>query len=312
MIALPAAKDAKDWTMAVDWNGVYPALMTEFKADESLDLDATARHIEACVEAGIRGLVMLGTLGENSSLSPDEKESVMRAAVEAADGRIPVLAGTAEYTTDLAIAFAKRAERAGCSGLMALPCMVYQQDPREAIAHFRALAGATDLPLMIYNNPVSYKVDLSPADFVELADCANIVAVKESSHDSRRVTDMINACGDRYLLFCGVDDLLLENVLFGAVGWVAGLANAFPAESVRLFELARAGRVEDAVAIYRWFMPLLHLDVDVKLVQYIKLSNQITGMGSEMVRRPRLTLIGDERARVEGVVQAALDTRPNL
>jgi 4-hydroxy-tetrahydrodipicolinate synthase len=298
--------------MTADWEGVFPALMTEFRKDESLDLEATARHIEACIDAGIRGLVMLGTLGENSSLSAEEKVAVLRAAVEVANGRIPVLTGVAEYTTDLAVEFAKSAEQAGCSGLMALPCMVYQQDSREAIAHFRGLAGATDLPIMIYNNPVSYKVDLSPANFVELADCETIVAVKESSHDSRRITDMFNVCGDRYRIFCGVDDLVLENLLFGAVGWVAGLVNAFPKESVRLFELAKARRVDEAAALYRWFMPLLHLDVDVKLVQYIKLANQMTGLGSETVRRPRLTLVGDERARVESVIRTALETRPNL
>lgn len=297
--------------MTVEWSGVLPALMTEFKDDESLDLESTARHVEACIEAGVHGFVMLGTLGENNSLHPEEKEAVLRAAVETAGGRVPVLAGIAEYTTDIAVEASKAAERAGCAGLMALPCMVYQQDSREAIAHFRKLAGATNLPVMVYNNPVSYRVDLSPEDFMELADCENLVAIKESSHDSRRVTDMINLCGDRYRIFCGVDDLALENILFGAVGWVAGLANAFPEESVRLFELARAKRLEEAVALYRWFMPLLHLDVDVKLVQYLKLANQMTGMGSETVRPPRLTLVGDERARVEGTIAEALESRPN-
>ena len=298
--------------MNVEWNGVFPALMTEIKEDESLDLESTARHIESCIEAGIHGLVMLGTLGENSSLNPDEKEAVLRTAVETINGRIPVLAGVAEYTTDLAIEFTKIAERAGCTGLMALPCMVYQQDSREAMIHFRTLAGATDLPIMIYNNPVSYKVDLLPEEFAQLADCKNVVAVKESSHDSRRITDMFNVCGDRYRIFCGVDDLVLENLLFGAVGWVAGLVNSFPVESVRLFELARAGKVEEALALYRWFMPVLHLDVEVKLVQYLKLANQMTGMGSEFVRRPRLTLTGEERIRVEGIINQALETRPQI
>ena len=298
--------------MAVEWSGVLPAMMTEFKDDKSLDLDSTAQHAEACIEAGVHGLVMLGTLGENNSLHPDEKEAVLRATVEVVDGRVPVLAGAAEYTTDLAIEFAGMAERAGCSGIMALPCMVYQQDSREAVTHFRTLAGATNLPIMIYNNPVSYRVDLSAQDFVEFADCENIVAIKESSHDSRRITDMFNLCGDRYRIFCGVDDLALENVLFGAVGWVAGLANAFPAESVRLYDLARSGRVDEAVALYRWFMPLLHLDVDVKLVQYLKLANQMTGMGSEQVRAPRLTLIGEERSRIVDTIEKALESRPNL
>lgn len=298
--------------MMVDWKGVFPALMTEFREDESLDLEATARHIDRCLSAGIEGLVMLGTLGENSSLAPDEKEAVMRCAVETVAGRVPVLTGVAEYTTDLAIETIRRAERAGCDGLMALPCLVYEQDQREALAHFRAVAQASDLPIMIYNNPVSYKVDLSPTAFTELADCETIVAVKESSHDSRRITDMFNACGDRYLIFCGVDDLVLENLLFGAVGWVAGLVNAFPKEAVALYRLAVAGKVEEAVALYRWFMPLLHLDVDVKLVQYIKLANQITGEGGEWVRRPRMTLMGAERERVTAVVEEALRTRSEI
>lgn len=298
--------------MATEWAGVYPALMTEFKSDGALDLEATARHMESCMDAGVGGFVMLGTLGENPSLYADEKEQVLRMAVETAAGRVPVLTGVAEYTTDMAIDQVRRAEQAGCDGLMVLPCMVYAQDQREAVAHFRAVAEATDLPIMIYNNRVGYRVDVSPESFNDLADCANVVAVKESSHDSRRITDMFNVCGDRYRIFCGVDDLVLENVLFGAVGWVAGLVNSFPREAVRLFELGRDGRVEEAVELYRWFMPLLHLDVDTKLVQMIKLANQITGEGAEWVRRPRLTLEGEERAMVTAVVETALANRPNV
>ena len=298
--------------MTIAWSGVFPALMTEFKQDESLDLEATARHIDSCLDAGCEGLVMLGTLGENSSLAPEEKEAVLRCAVETAAGRVPVLSGVAEYTTELGIAHAARAERAGCAGLMALPCMVYEQDEREALAHFESLAAASDLPIMIYNNPVSYKVDLSPEAFLKLAKSETIVAVKESSHDSRRITDMINVCGDRYVLFCGVDDLVLENLLFGAAGWVAGLVNAFPKEAVALYRLAREGRVEEALALYRWFMPLLHLDVDKKLVQFIKLANQIAGEGAEWVRRPRLPLAGEERERVAAIVETAIAGRPNV
>jgi 1-pyrroline-4-hydroxy-2-carboxylate deaminase len=293
------------------WHGVIPALMTEMKKDGALDLESTARHIESCIEAGCEGFVMLGTLGENSSLSADEKEQVVRTAVEAAGGR-PVIAGVAEYTTNLAIEAGRRAKRAGASGLMALPTMVYQQDSREAIQHFTALARGVDLPIMIYNNHVAYKVDLSPEDFTHLTGEKNIVAVKESSHDSRRMTDMINMLGDRFALFCGVDDLVLENVLFGAVGWVSGMANSFPREAVQLFKLAEAGRTQEAVDLYRWFMPLLHLDTAVKLVQYIKLSNQMTGEGAEWVRAPRLTLEGDERTRIEAIISQAVATRPNL
>ncbi len=298
--------------MSVDWQGVFPALMTEFKADGALDLDATQRHIQSCMDAGVEGLVMLGTLGENPSLTQDEKESVLAAAVETTGGKIPVLTGVAEYTTEFAIDFVRRAERAGVAGLMALPCMVYQQDSREAANHFRTLANATDLPIMIYNNPVAYKVDLSPEVFAGLADVENIVSVKESSHDSRRITDMFNVVGDRYIIFCGVDDLVLENLLFGAKGWVCGMVNSFPREAVRLYELARDGKVAEAYELYKWFMPLLHLDVDVKLVQMIKLANQMTGEGSEVVRAPRLILEGADRAHVEAVVNHALETRPNL
>jgi len=298
--------------MSVDWSGVFPALMTEFHEDGRLDLDGTQRHIKSCLDAGIKGLIMLGTLGENSSLRPEEKEAVLSAAVEASEGKIPVLSGVAEYTTEFAIEHTARAKRAGCAGLMVLPSMVYQQDQREGKAHFEAIARATDLPIMIYNNPVSYKLDMSPQSFVEMSNIENIVAVKESSNDSRRLTDMINTCGDRYLMFCGVDDLVLENLMFGAVGWVSGLVNSFPREAVALYDCAKAGRTEEAVALYRWFMPLLHLDVDVKLVQYIKLSNQMTGEGAEWVRRPRMTLEGKERAKVMQIIETALENRPNL
>ena len=298
--------------MGVDWAGVFPALMTEFKQDGVLDLEATARHMESCLDAGVTGFVMLGTLGENPSLYPDEKEQVLNMAVETAAGRVPVLSGVAEYTTDMAIDHVRRAEKAGCEGLMVLPCMVYPQDQREAKAHFRAVANATNLPIMVYNNRVAYKVDLNPESFNDLADCPNIVSVKESSHDSRRITDMFNVCGERYSIFCGVDDVVLENVLFGAVGWVSGLVNSFPREAVRLFELARENKVDKAVELYRWFMPLLHLDVDTKLVQMIKLANQMTSEGREWVRLPRMTLEGDERAAVVATVEEALANRPNV
>ena len=298
--------------MSVTWSGVFPALMTEFNKDGSLDLDGTQRHIKSCMDAGIEGLVMLGTLGENASLRAEEKETVLKAAVEATGGKIPVLSGVAEYTTELGLEHAARAKRAGCEGLMVLPSMVYQQDQREGQAHFNAIANGANLPVMIYNNPVSYKLDMTPESFVEMSVNNNIVAVKESSNDSRRMTDMINACGDRYAMFCGVDDLVLENLMFGATGWVSGLVNSFPKEAVALYTYAKAGNMEEAVALYRWFMPLLHLDVDVKLVQYIKLANQMTSEGSEWVRRPRMELIGDERKKVEAIVRKALDTRPNI
>jgi 4-hydroxy-tetrahydrodipicolinate synthase len=298
--------------MTLTWRGVIPALMTEMKQNGDLDLEATARHIDSCLGAGCEGFVMLGTLGENSSLSLEEKEAVVAAAAKAVKGRVPVIAGVAEYTTRLAIESANRMGKAGAAGIMALPTMVYQTDARESIHHFRTLARNVDLPIMIYNNHVAYKVDLKPEDFDALKDEKNIVAVKESSHDSRRITDMINLLGDRYAIVCGVDDLVLENGLFGATGWVSGLANAFPREAVQLFRLAKAGRTAEAVDLYRWFMPLLHLDVATKLVQYIKLANQMTGEGSEWVRAPRLTLEGEERQRIAAIVQHAIDTRPQL
>jgi 4-hydroxy-tetrahydrodipicolinate synthase len=298
--------------MKPDWHGVIPALMTEMKEDGSLDQEATSRHIESCLAAGCTGFVMLGTLGENSSLSLAEKEAVVANAARTVRGRVPIIAGVAEYTTKLAVTAANQMGIAGADGIMALPTMVYQTDARESVHHFRTLARNVPLPIMIYNNHVAYKVDLKPEDFLQLADVDNIVAVKESSHDSRRITDMINLLGDRYAIVCGVDDLLLENALFGATGWVSGLANSFPREAVQLFNLAKAGRTAEAVELYRWFMPLLHLDVATKLVQFIKLANQISGEGAEWVRPPRLPLVGEERAMVERLVGHALSTRPNL
>ena len=295
-----------------DWHGVMPALMTEMHRDGSLNLEGTAEHVESSLAAGCSGVIMLGTLGENCSLTAAEKERVARTGVEAANARVPVICGIAEYTSTFAIETARMAKKAGCDALMVLPGMVYQQDSREAITHFGQIAAAIDLPLMIYNNPVGYKVDLSPEDFLRLAKFDNIVAVKESSHDSRRMTDMINVCGERFQLLCGVDDLALENVLFGAVGWVSGITNAFPQETVRLFKLGKAGRLNEAVALYRWLMPLLHLDTEIKLVQYIKLVNQMVGVGAEWVRHPRLPLEGEERAMVERIVEAVLESRPPL
>ena len=295
---------------AVDWRGVYPAVTTQLKTDESLDLEATGSHVRTLIEAGVDGMVMLGTVGENTALEPGEKRDVLKAAIEAADGRVPVLSGVAECSTALACRYAADAQDLGAEGLMVLPAMVYKSDGREALTHFRAVARASDLPIMIYNNPVSYGVDISPEMFVELGDEPTIAAIKESSDDPRRLTDIVNACGERYVLFCGVDDLALEAALLGAAGWVAGLVNAFPHETVRLWRLAGEGRWEEARALYRWFMPVLHLDCHVKLVQYIKLAQAMAGLGTETVRGPRLTLDGEERARIAGIVRQALESRP--
>jgi 4-hydroxy-tetrahydrodipicolinate synthase len=296
--------------MAVSWGGVFPATTTEFKADQSLDLPATARHIDAMIQAGVHGMIVLGTVGENCSLDAREKIDVIRAAREVIAGRVPLLTGVAECTTAQACRFAQDAQKAGVDGLMVLPAMVYKADGREAMAHFRAVARATDLPIMVYNNPVSYSVDVTPPMFAELADEPRLVAIKESSENVRRITDLKNVCGNRYLLFAGVDDLALESAMLGATGWVSGLVNAFPAENRLLWDLATAGRYEEALKVYRWYMPLLHLDTHPKLVQYIKLANAECGLGSETTRAPRLPLAGAEREEVLGIIRRAIRTRP--
>jgi 4-hydroxy-tetrahydrodipicolinate synthase len=296
--------------MKTTWRGVFPAATTQFHPDQSLDLAGTARHVERLLQAGVQGMIMLGTVGENCSLEYREKLDVLKSAVEQVRGRVPVLTGVAECSTALACRFAADARGAGVGGLMVLPAMVYKSDPRETVAHFRAVARATDLPILCYNNPVSYGVDVTPAMFAELADEPKFVAIKESSENVRRITDLKNACGDRYRLFCGVDDLVLESVVLGAVGWVAGLVNAFPEENKLLWDLATAGRYDEAVKVYRWYAPLLHLDTHVKLVQYIKLAAAECGHGAETVRAPRLPLAGREREEVLAIVRRAVATRP--
>jgi len=296
----------------VNWKGVFPAITTQFQQDQSLDLAATAKHLEAMIAAGIHGVVFLGTVGENTALEYQEKLTILREMKQVVRGRIPVLTGVAEYTTALACRFARDAEKIGLDGLMVLPAMVYKSDERETLTHFRAVANATGLPIMIYNNPVSYSVDVSPEAFPKLADLANVVAIKESSEDVRRITDLRNVVGDRYILFAGVDDLVLESILLGAEGWISGLVNAFPQENRALWDLAISGQWEKARDLYRWYTPLLHLDTKVKLVQYIKLAMQEAGLGSEMVRAPRLPLEGAEREEILGIIRGAIATRPKL
>ena len=296
--------------MSVAWQGVFPAATTQFQPDQSLDVPATMAHVDKMIAAGIHGLIMLGTVGENCSLLYEEKLKVLRGTVKHVAGRVPVLSGVAEYSTALACRFAADAQEIGLDGLMVLPAMVYKSDPRETMTHFRAVARSTSLPIMVYNNPVSYSVDITPEMFVELAGQPNLVAIKESSENVRRITDLKNLCGDRYILFCGVDDLVLESLLLGATGWVSGLVNAFPAENRLLWDLATAGRWNEAREVYRWYTPLLHLDTHVKLVQYIKLAQQECGLGSETVRAPRLPLVGDERERVLAIVRRGIASRP--
>lgn len=298
--------------MHVNWKGVFPAITTQFHDDHSLNLEATARHLDAMIQAGIHGVVLLGTVGENTTLEYHEKLAVLREMKRAAAGRIPVLTGVAEYTTALGCRFARDAEKIGLDGLMVLPGMVYKSDERETVQHFRAIAQCTGLPIMIYNNPVSYGVDVPPEAFVGLADVENIVAIKESSENVRRVTDLVNIVGNRYILFAGVDDLVLESILLGVQGWVSGLVNAFPRENSELWDLATRGHWEQARELYRWYTPLLHLDTKVKLVQYIKLAMAETGLGSEMVRPPRLPIAGAEREEILGLIRHAIATRPAL
>lgn len=296
--------------MKTNWRGVFPAATTQFHNDQSLDLPATLKHLDMMLEAGVHGMIMLGTVGENCSLEYSEKLEVLRASVEHIGGRVPVLTGVAECTTALACRFAADAAKIGVDGLMVLPAMVYKSDSRETMTHFRTVAGATDLPIMVYNNPVSYYVDLTPEMFAELADAPTLVAIKESSENVRRITDLRNVVGDRYTLFCGVDDLVLESLLLGAEGWVSGLVNAFPNENRLLWDLAMAGKWEEAVEIYRWYTPLLHLDTHIKLVQYIKLAEAECGLGSETTRAPRLPIVGAERAQVLEVIRTAIASRP--
>jgi len=294
------------------WSGVFPATTTQFARDESLDLRASQEVVSALIADGVNGIICMGTVGENCSLTHEEKRAVLAAVKEVVAGRVPLLSGVAENTTAQAAQFARDAEKAGIDGLMVLPAMIYKSNPRETIHHFRTVARATGLPIMIYNNPVSYGVDVSVEMFGELADLKNVVAIKESSEDTRRLTDLRRAHGERFTLFAGVDDVALESLMLGAQGWVSGLTNAFPRESVALFSLARAGRYPEALEIYRWFMPLLHLDTIPTLVQCIKLAEQLMGRGSEMVRAPRLCLEGAERQAVEKIVQEAVRTRPKL
>lgn len=295
---------------SLDWTGVYPAVTTQFDAQLALDLDATQRVQDAIIKDGVDGLIVIGTVGENNSLEADEKRAVLRAAKEAANGRVPIIAGVSELTTKRAMEFARDAEAIGVDALMVLPAMVYVPTQEELRAHFRAVAGASGLPIMLYNNPPAYRVSLSLDDLQALAKEKTVVAIKESAPDSRRITDIINAVGDDLHVLAGLDDVALEALLLGAKGWVSGLTNAFPEESVALVRAARAGDLETARKIYRWFMPLLHLDADHDLVQSIKLAEQIMGRGSERVRMPRMPLSGARRAEVTALVEAAAASRP--
>jgi len=296
--------------MTPTWQGVYPAATTQFEADLSIDLVGSQRVIDNLIKDGVHGIVAMGTCGENNSLDPGEKQTLLRALTEVVAGRVPVVTGVSEFDTRRAVAFAKDAAQAGADGLMVLPAMVYVPTEEELILHFRTVAEATDLPVMLYNNPPAYRVNISVAVLEALKDVKNIVSVKESAPDPRRFTDLINAFGDRYVLMAGLDDVALEGLLLGAAGWVSGLTSAFPRESIQLIEAVNAGDLDRARAIYRWFMPLLHLDAEHDLVQSIKLAETIMGRGTERVRPPRLPLSGERRRKVTAMVERAAATRP--
>lgn len=292
------------------WRGVYPAATTQFAADLSVDLDASQQTLDALICDGVDGLVALGTCGENNSLEPEEKRALLAAAVEVTAGRVPILAGVSEMTTSRAAAFAKDAERIGVDGLMVLPAMVYVPTRAELCTHFETVARATALPVMLYNNPPAYRVNIGLDALDRLSATDNIVAIKESAPDPRRFTDIINAFGDRFVLMAGLDDVALEGLLLGAHGWISGLTSAFPRESVALVAALARGEIAEAVRIYRWFMPLLHLDAEHDLVQSIKLAEEIMGRGSERVRLPRMPLEGARRADVVRWVETCAATRP--
>lgn len=298
--------------MAFEWKGVFPALTTKFTANDELDLPLFEKNLQAQLSAGVEGIILGGTLGEASVLTTEEKEVLVKFAIEKVAGKVPVIINIAEGSTKEALKQAALAKAWGAQGLMLLPPMRYKSDHRETVTYFKTIADSTDLPVMIYNNPVDYKIEVTLDMFDELQGCKNITAIKESTRDVTNVTRLINRFGGRYKILCGVDTLAMEELVLGADGLVAGLVCAFPAETVAIYKLVKAGKIAEATKIYRWFMPLLELDIHPKLVQYIKLAETQAGIGSEHVRAPRLTLVGDERERVLKIINDGIATRPNL
>ena len=298
--------------MAFEWKGVFPALLTPFTKDEVLDLKMYQTNLQAQLDAGIHGIIIGGSLGEASTITENEKESLTEFSVEYINGRIPVIVNIAESTTSEAVRQAALAKKWGADGLMLLPPMRYKTDDRETITYFKTVAKSTDLPIMIYNNPPDYKIDTRPDMFDQLVECDNITALKESSRDVTNLTRMKNRFGDRFKVLCGVDTLAMEELCLGADGWVAGLVCAFPKETTAIYNLVLQGKLEEARKIYRWFMPLLELDIHPKLVQYIKLAAAGTGIGTEYVRAPRLILEGEERQRILKIINDGIASRPAL
>jgi len=298
--------------MHISWKGIYPAVTTKFTEDEELDLNAFAYNLEAQIDAGIDAIVLGGSLGEASTLSETDKNTLLAAALETSNGRVPVLMNIAEQRTSEAIRLAQESEKRGVHGLMLLPPLKYNPGPRETVTYFKSIAQSTGLPIMIYNNPVDYKVHVTVNMFEQMLDLDNIQAVKESTRDITNVTRMRNAFGDRIKILCGVDTIALECIAAGADGWVAGLVNAFPRETVVVYKLVKANRIQEALEIYRWFMPLLELDIHPKLVQYIKLAEVAAGIGTEPTRSPRLPLVGEERTRVLDIINKGIASRPDM
>lgn len=298
--------------MKINWEGVMPAVTTKFKDDDQLDFAAFEKNIKAQVNAGVSGIILGGTLGEASTLTTNEKEQLVQKTLEIVEGKVPVIINVAEQTTRDAIIIAQRAEQIGAHGLMLLPPMRYKATDRETVVYFREIAKSTALPIMIYNNPVDYKIEVTPDMFEDLIDLDNIQAVKESTRNISNVTNLRNRFGDRLKIFTGVDTIAFESLVAGADGWVAGLVAAYPEETVAIYKLIKAGRIKEARDIHRWFMPVLELDISPQLVQNIKLAEVATGLGTENVRAPRLVLEGKERERVIALIDDANAKRPTL
>ncbi|NNC61328.1 MAG: dihydrodipicolinate synthase family protein [Eudoraea sp.] len=298
--------------MNVQWEGVMPAVTTKFTREDTLDLDMFLKNIKAQISAGVSGIILGGTLGEASTLEEEEKEVLVKSTVELVSGKIPVIMNIAEQSTRGALKAVRNAEKYGANGLMVLPPMRYKANATETVTYFSEIAKSTSLPIMIYNNPVDYGIEVSLPMFEELISFSNIQAVKESTRDITNITRLRNRFGDRLSILCGVDTLALESLLAGADGWVAGLVCAFPRETVSIFKWAKEGKHKEALALYRWFMPLLELDINPQLVQNIKMAEVATGLGTEYVRAPRLPLQGEERKRVQGIINAAMASRPSL
>ncbi len=297
--------------MALTWKGVFPALTTHFKKDLSLDRELCQSHAKFQLDAGVDGLIIGGSLGETSTLLASEKSELFQ-MIKEVSGNAPIVINIAEQATAAAVEAAEIAESVGADGLMLLPPMRYKSDDDETITYFRDVAKSTSLPIMIYNNPVDYKIDVTLDMFEELTEVSNIQAIKESTRDTTNITRLINRFGNRFAIFGGVDTLAIESLVLGADGWVAGLVDAFPHETVAIYRLIKAGRVDEAVEIFRWFLPLLELDINPKLVQNIKLAETKVGVGNEIVRPPRQPLSGDEREKVLNIIETSLANRPEL